>query len=274
MNIYNKAALVGVTTLLLCGCGAEDNQDSGTGVSDAVAGSTAALAFQNGNLVVLDDDRIVSYLLPEDAVAQLNDTYSIPDAETIFPEGEERLYIGSEFGVTILDIDAEGKFTFIGEARHVASCDPVITDGNTMYVTLRVANGCNRTTGQNRLNIYDVEDPAWPVQLSSLELSNPYGLAKLTIQIQTQTETPREEESQNPTSQEEQLWVCTDDGLTKVDVTDPTAPEVITGFPEIHCNDIIIHSASNALLTGNGEVSLVDLGTGTPVIMGTIEKGD
>ncbi|MEK9711660.1 MAG: hypothetical protein VW258_03760 [Thalassolituus sp.] len=272
MNMYNKAALAGVTTLLLCACGAEDNQESGTGVSNAVAGSTAALAFQNGNFVLLDDHRIVSYLLPEDAVAQLNDTYSIPDAETIFPEGEERLYIGSEFGVTILDIDADGEFTFIGEARHVASCDPVITDGTTMYVTLRVTNSCNRTTGRNSLNIYDIEDPASPVQLSSLELSNPYGLAKLTIQ--NQTETPSEEESQEPTSQEEQLWVCTDDGLTKVDVNDPAAPEVVTSFPEILCNDIIIHSANDALLTGNGEVSLIDLSSGTPVIMGTIEKGD
>ncbi|PHS00033.1 MAG: hypothetical protein COA68_07470 [Oceanobacter sp.] len=255
-DMTHKILTIIFASIALTACQTDGgSSDSGTSSdidSGAIAGSTAALTFQNGNFVVLDRSTVKSYFFPEDGPVELNDTIHVWNAETIFPEGQSSLYVGSDFGVTILDINDAGKFTFVGEATHIASCDPVIVDGTTMFLTLRTTNNCTTATGLNTLMIYDVSDPTAPLQLSSLAMNGPYGLAK----------------------SDNFLWVCTEEGLAKVSVSDPLAPALVTTYPETQCNDIIIRTPSETIITSDGGIFLVNLSTGTPIIQSDILAGE
>lgn len=248
-----NALIVLFSLVMVTACQPSESSDtSSTNESGIIAGSTAALTYQNGNFIVLDSENVRSYRFPDEGLAELNGVYRVSGAESVFPEGDSTLYVGSSFGVTILDIDEDGNFTYIGQATHIASCDPVIVDGDTMFLTLRTTNFCTTTEGLNSLMIYDVTNPAEPVFISSLALNGPYGLSK----------------------SENTLWVCTTEGLASVDVTDVQEPGLITTYPEVICNDIIIRSPEDAIITTSEGIFLTDLSGSSPVIQSEIKKGE
>jgi hypothetical protein len=96
--------------------------------------------------------------------------------ETIFPF-KDKLFIGSNRAMYIYDISTAETPKFTGFFQHVRSCDPVVTDGRTAYVTLRAGNACGDIT-QSRLEVIDVSVLNTPKLIGSYPLQNPFGLAK------------------------------------------------------------------------------------------------
>lgn len=242
-----------VLSAALSGCQTDNSESSDNTISTgAVAGSTAALTYQNGHLVVLDADRILAYRFPDEGLAELTGSYSVQGAETVFPEGESTLYIGRNGGASILNLDGNGEFSLLGEANHIVSCDPVIVDSGVMYLTLRSANNCANPNGADELQVWEVSDPAEPTMLSTLAMPNPFGLSK----------------------NDDALWICTGNGLARVNVTDSTNPVLETTYPEILCNDIIIRSEAEAYVTSDDAIYLIDLSGTSPTILSDITPGE
>ena len=95
--------------------------------------------------------------------------------ETIYPL-KNKLFIGSTNGMYIYDVSTPGNPVQQGQLTHVRSCDPVIADGNTAWVTLRSGTSCGGFT--NQLDVIDVSNVTKPSLIKSYGMTNPYGLGK------------------------------------------------------------------------------------------------
>ena len=148
-------------------------QEQSTGIGKA--GSTARFNVMNDKLYAITDGGIAVFDIasPEEptrsgfsAVAE--------DIETLFNNGEN-LFVGAQSAMHVYSV-AEPNHPFpIGIHRHARSCDPVVTQGEFAYVTLRSDN--QRCAGNaNVLKVIDIQNPARPRELYSSRLSEPYGL--------------------------------------------------------------------------------------------------
>ena len=95
--------------------------------------------------------------------------------ETIYPFAD-KLFIGSQTGMFIYDIGSADNPVQVGQFAHVASCDPVISDGKFAYVTLRSGTVCGRNT--NELEVLVLNNLTNPALVKTYSLFNPSGLSK------------------------------------------------------------------------------------------------
>ena len=95
--------------------------------------------------------------------------------ETIYPF-RDKLFIGSTSGMFIYDISNPSDPMYTGEFAHVSSCDPVISDGQTAYVTLRSGTECQGFT--NQLDVINISNLSNPSLIKTYPMSNPHGLSK------------------------------------------------------------------------------------------------
>ena len=95
--------------------------------------------------------------------------------ETIYPF-QDKLFIGSNNGMLIYDISNPASPSYISQFAHVRSCDPVITDGQHAYVTLRTGTLCRM--GTNQLDVLNVSNLTQPSLVKTYSMTNPHGLSK------------------------------------------------------------------------------------------------
>ncbi len=96
--------------------------------------------------------------------------------ETIFPL-DNWLLLGTQNGMLIYRIKADGTPEFTSMYRHVVSCDPVVANFQYAYVTLRAA-GCREAVAgaADLLEVISISDINNPVVVASYPMSEPYGL--------------------------------------------------------------------------------------------------
>jgi len=136
--------------------------------------------------------------------------------ETIFPYGNY-LFIGSATGMFIYDNTNPDNPTKLSAFAHVTSCDPVVTQGDYAYVTLRAGSFCGG--GVNRLDILDITDLTNPLPVGSYAMQGPFGLG-----IDGAT-----------------LFVCDGvAGLKVYDVTDPTNIDLMAFETNNETYDVIL----------------------------------
>jgi len=150
---------------------------SSSAKSNGVGGSMARFALSEDRMYTVNYNAIKVF---NTAVAE-KPTYvkEIPTAsgsiETIYPFSNY-LFIGSMTGMVIYDISNKDNPAPKGTFDHARVCDPVISDGDYAYVTLRNGTQCQGFV--NQLDVVDVRDVTHPSLVSSFPMSNPHGLSK------------------------------------------------------------------------------------------------
>lgn len=135
--------------------------------------------------------------------------------ETLFPY-EDNLFVGSTNGMYVLDITDPALPTEDGFIGHWSSCDPVVVNENTAYVTLRNGTRCWGYT--NQLEIIDVTNTTSPQLIKTYPMFNPHGLG-----IDNKT-----------------LFLCDGSaGLKVFDVTDPNNIDMTDEYSNINTFDVI-----------------------------------
>ena len=143
---------------------------SGTG------GSMARFAIQNDFLYAVSTSTLYAFNISTPASPkQTSSNYMSWNIETIYPF-KDKLYIGSSSGMYIFSVADASNPTLLAQTSHIKSCDPVVTDGDHAFVTLRSGTPCQGFT--NELDVLDVSNPANPEMLKTYSMTNPYGLAK------------------------------------------------------------------------------------------------
>ena len=170
---FNDIVLLSLFVMVLAAC----SKETASGDSAAPAGRGGSLArfTVSGNYLYLADyNTLEVYDITSPAAAVK--VRSVPigfGVETLYPYGD-KLFIGAQEGMYIYSLAVPDNPQKLGEARHVRTCDPVVANDTTAYVTLRGSGNCGAAT--DGLYTYDIKTITAPVQKSLLPLSTPYGL--------------------------------------------------------------------------------------------------
>lgn len=180
------------------------------------AGSTARFGLVNNTLYTVDYYGIQVFNVQQanEPVKKNNFTVSA-NIETIFPY-DHYIFIGSTTGMLIYDVSNPEMPVAAGTFSHIQSCDPVVVEGKTAYVTLRSGTTC--AGNQNQLDVINIADVKNPQLLKSYVMTGPYGLGI---------------DGSN-------LFVCEGtNGLHFMDATDPLNVETKQTVKDIEAYDVI-----------------------------------
>lgn len=200
---------------VLAACSKETASSDGAGAVGK-GGSLARFTVVGNYLYLADYSTLEVYDITTPAAAVK--VRSVPigfGVETLFPYGD-KLFIGAQEGMYIYSLAAPDNPQKLGEARHVRTCDPVVANDTTAYVTLRGSGICGAAT--DGLYTYDIKTITTPVQKSLLPLSTPYGLGL----------------------QDTVVFVCrSTEGLTAVSVKNAAAPRAMYTLKDGDYRDVI-----------------------------------
>jgi len=152
-----------------------NNNNAAPGKS-GIGGSMARFTLMNNYLYTVSTSELFSFNIstPQDPKF-IQKSVIDNQIETIYPF-KNKLFIGSTAGMYIYDVSTPGSPVKQGQFTHVRSCDPVIADDNTAWVTLRSGNACGGNANQmEAVNITDITKPSL---IKTYSLTNPHGLAK------------------------------------------------------------------------------------------------
>lgn len=137
-------------------------------------GSLARFTIIGDYLYSVDQFDLKTYHLEEATNPKLVGTTFIGfNIETIYPF-EDKLFIGSQTGMFIYDVSNPAQPTMLSEFTHARACDPVVSDGEYAYVTLRDGIVC--TNASNQLDVLDVSSLTNPQLIKSYPMTSPAGL--------------------------------------------------------------------------------------------------
>ncbi|HEU5291838.1 MAG TPA: hypothetical protein VFU05_14410 [Cyclobacteriaceae bacterium] len=186
--------------------------------STGVGGSMAKFTISDDHLYMLDSWMLHAADISNPAEVIKKSTTQISwDIETIFPL-EDKLFIGSQSGMHIFSLADPANPKKVSTYEHVRSCDPVVVEGETAYVTLRSGTQCQGFT--NQLEVIDVSNWENPALMKVYPMHNPHGLG----------------------IDESLLFVCDGDaGLKIYDATDKynIDQHLIKHYDNIHAFDVI-----------------------------------
>ena len=203
-----------------------ENGDSLSSEAVGQGGSLTRFAIQNNYLYIVSNATIQVFSIDENQFTKVGDVAVSFGLETIFAKGEY-LYLGARDAMYIYSIRNQAKPEFIFRYSHIVSCDPVVVQGNTAYVTLKSGNRCNQ--GDNALEIINITDPYNPVLIKNYPMRSPGGLG-----IDGGC-----------------LFVCEGDyGFSMLDVSDPASISVIKEIKDVKAYDVI---ARQGMLTLTGD---------------------
>jgi len=149
---------------------------SPVGGTTGLAGSMARFAINRQHLYAINSFSMRVVDISNPAAPQPGNVVSMAGGiETIFPY-HDKLFIGTNSGMLIYDIEQAATPTYLGRYSHMTLCDPVVVSGDYAYVTLRSnQNGsCGGTA--NQLDVVDISNPSLPVLRKTFPMQSPYGL--------------------------------------------------------------------------------------------------
>lgn len=161
--------------LVLMACGKGDSSSMQEGSSTGTGGSMARFTLSADHLYTVTPSHLTAYNVSNagNPVQQKKTNIGF-GVETIFPY-KNNLFIGTEFGMQIMDITNPENPTFLSQYSHIRSCDPVVANEKYAFVTLRNGTTCAR--GINALDVIDISNLKLPKLVKSYPLTQPYGLA-------------------------------------------------------------------------------------------------
>lgn len=220
-----------VVIILLSSCSGDSflpsSSSSEISGGSSQGGSTAKFAIKENFLYVVDSEHLSTFDISNENESVLLERSNVGwGIETIFPFGD-LLFLGTQSGVLIFDISDAASPVFISNYEHIVSCDPVVTDGEFAYLTLRTGTNCGRPI--NELQILDLSDITNPIFISSFPMTNPKGLA-----IHNNI-----------------LYVC-DDGIRVFDVSNKYDIMELAHIPDIPANDVIFYRNQLLVTADNG----------------------
>lgn len=205
-NFILFVILAAVSTAI-SGCSSSDGAMSDSGGGGSQGGSMARFTISGDYMYTVDDHtlNIVALSNPEKPFKRGEITIDRwTTIETIFTM-DEMLFIGSQTGMYIYNIEKPEKPEPLSTVSHFKSCDPVVAYGNYAYVTLNSTIGSWCGNRGNVLQIYDISNPKSPVRKDEIAMSSPRGLAVAKTG--------------------NLLFVC-DGGIVEAyDLSDPSAPD-------------------------------------------------
>jgi hypothetical protein len=171
--------------------------------------------------------------------------------ETVFPY-ENMLFVGTTTGMQIFNNSNPANPYLIGNFEHVTSCDPVVVEGKTAFVSLRGGTPCGFNADQ--VHVVDITTPSNPVLTASYDMDEPYGLGidNGTLFVCDGPSGLKIYNATNPNSLQSIgslmqavktydvipfnniLYVIAEDGLSQFNYSNPASPTFLSRIPVVH----------------------------------------
>lgn len=157
---------------------ASGSQAASPAALTGIGGSMARFAILQNYLYTVSNDSLSLFNISNAADPVKQSAISLGMwVETIFPYNNH-LFIGSQIGMYIFDASDPANPVKDGTLLHsVMSCDPVVAQDTTAYVTLRTGSGSICHQGINQLQVINIARMNSPFLLASYNMTNPQGLA-------------------------------------------------------------------------------------------------
>jgi hypothetical protein len=174
-----KYALYILVFFVLTAAGCSDSAKSPSAslqtVTTGKGGSMARFAVNGNQLYTVEDTQLKVFDISNPSAPNHINTVNLGfGIETIFPYNGN-LFIGTQTGMQIVSIQNPVQPSFLSNYTHLRTCDPVVVQGNTAYVTLRSGTSCG-TFNLNVLEVIDITNLRAPEIKATYQLKNPYGL--------------------------------------------------------------------------------------------------
>jgi hypothetical protein len=159
------------------------NSSSATKAMVGVSGSMARFTIVNNYLYTVGRESLTAFNISQPANPVQDDVKIIGwNIETIYPL-KDKLFIGSQTGMSIFDISNAANPSFVSNFSHACFNDPVIADDQYAYVTLRAIPGATNCRGimaaqKNELDIVNISNLAQPSLVKIYDMEEPKGLSK------------------------------------------------------------------------------------------------
>ena len=152
---------------------ANTGQESGS--SFGIGGSMARFGLNDRYLYAVDDRQLHIFDIEDETQPVLvSEPFLNQQTETIFIH-DNNIFLGTRSGMMVYSLSDPANPRYKASFPHIYSCDPVVVQDHTAYVTLRGGNECGNTV--NRLDIYSLSsDYDNAVSQYSYNMTEPYGL--------------------------------------------------------------------------------------------------
>jgi hypothetical protein len=171
--IYLLAAVAVVLVFNQC---TKDSASLNAAANNGAGGSTARFTIVGNYLYVVDHNSLKTFNIsnPNAPLYKTKTEIGI-NIETIFPY-QDKLFIGSSNAMYIYSLTNPEHPLQLSRAEYQIrmACDPVVARDSVAYATLHGTGPCGGV--RSALVVYNIKNPAAPVLMNDLPLSNPYGL--------------------------------------------------------------------------------------------------
>lgn len=220
---------------LLCrGCvwlmaGTANTTQTVKSATGGVAGSMARFSIVDNYLYAVNNFQLNAINIETSNQPKLVNTVGAGwNIETIYPF-QDKLFLGSSVGMHIFSIADPKNPVRLGGFAHARACDPVVTDGDYAYVTLRTGSFCMGTS--NQLDVVNVKNLSSPTLTKTYPMTQPHGLAK----------------------DGNLLFICDGtDGLKVYDAADPSNIKLLQHLKGMETYDVIALQRTLMLVTKSG----------------------
>jgi hypothetical protein len=152
------------------------NSAPGNSSPVGTGGSMARFALINNYLYTVGDADLNIFNISNSNQPVFSNKVQVDwHVETIYPF-QDKLFIGSNNGMFIYNIQSPSNPVKMGEFTHASSCDPVIADDKYAYVTLHSGTTC--LGYNNQLDIVQLNNLTDPSLVKTYNLTSPHGLSK------------------------------------------------------------------------------------------------
>ncbi|MCK4466150.1 MAG: hypothetical protein KAU83_10610 [Bacteroidales bacterium] len=146
----------------------------GSQSSFGVGGSMARFVLHKDILYAINESKMKLFNISNPSQPVSNGEFHIRwGMETLFLY-MDNLFIGTQTGMLIYDLSNPLSPEKISQYEHIRSCDPVVVEDNTAYVTLRTGTTCGGNT--NQLDVIDISNLQSPRLIKSYSMTKPHGL--------------------------------------------------------------------------------------------------
>jgi hypothetical protein len=138
-----------------------------------VSGSLTRFNNAGDYLYCIESSKLLSFNISSLKPVKSSEVDINWNMETIY-SFNDNLFIGTSNGVLIYSILNPSMPVFKNKMEHVRTCDPVITDGQFAFLTLRGGSPCGGYT--NQMDVLNVNDLQNISLVRSYTMTNPFGL--------------------------------------------------------------------------------------------------
>jgi hypothetical protein len=166
--------IAAIAVLAISSCTKDSASVASNSGSNGQGGSLARFTIVGNYLYTVDNENLAVFDISNASTPVYKQKVSIGfNIEAIFPMGNN-LFIASNTAMYIYDISNPEQPTQQSYVEHLTGCDPIVANDSVAFLTVHGGNSCGSSI--NELFIYDITNITSPQLISSMPMTNPFGL--------------------------------------------------------------------------------------------------